>query len=540
MCYFESMKKINLVPLLSLLLLASCDGFESGDVSSYTGNYLLETANEKTYHVAWGNKSLTSERNLSIDIKSMTINEDKSVEYIKNDGTSHKGTIKVYEDYCKFSSTPIDSSYKFSLRYDHALYYSYESSHFGVEYDVTYINVTFKLDTKIDDKGGIKIVRKEDDRYKTDYVIGMTTFDIVVTNSDGTINSDIKRGNVRWSVGDTSIATVDSAGDVTPKKGGETTLTVTHNQYSDTITIKTAIFAPSFSYDSSIKNYFVGKTYDMPVITNKDNATVYYTIDDESVISISGNKFSCLYTGTVNVNAKAFTSIWGDMEELDFVIEVKDKNAPYFKFNDTVSTSGTGTVTKNKYSEIPYASLGIKAYSNQDVELTSMITVKSGSYDLTRAGKYNVILTVQDPTYAMSSDFALTLTVIEYETRKTLSPYDALVIDSSSYELVDEPYSYAIRTIRFNLRVSLNSKYDASDAKVICFFYFSIENWGRYRTYDYLGDGLTSVQYFELGGPRTLTFELEFSKGVDLHPETFVYEGSMAAISGYVYNYTYY
>ena len=204
-------KSFFIIPLLSLLVFTSCDMFDNGDVSPYVGEYVLETANEKTYHIYWSQKELKNESNLNLDIKRLTIREDKTVEYTTRDGEKKTGKIRVYDDYCKFSDTPIDSDYKFNIRYDGAIYYSYESSHFGVDYDVTYRHILF---TKYEeDKGGITLFRKEDSRYKqTDYVIGMTPFDVIVKKKDGTINEEIQRQHCRWSTGDSKIATVDSSG----------------------------------------------------------------------------------------------------------------------------------------------------------------------------------------------------------------------------------------------------------------------------------------------------------------------------------------
>ena len=529
-------KSFFIVPLLSLLVFTSCDMFDNGDVSPYVGEYVLETANEKTYHIYWSQKELKNESNLNLDIKRLTIKEDKTVEYTTRDGEKKTGKIRVYDDYCKFSDTPIDSDYKFNIRYDGAIYYSYESSHFGVDYDVTYRHILF---TKYEeDNGGITLFRKEDTRYKqTDYVIGMTPFDVIVKKKDGTINEEIQRQHCRWSTGDSKIATVDSSGNVTPQKGGETTLTVISGNYSDTINIKTAIFTTQFEVDSTIVNYEVGKSYDMPLKMDKTGVTVFYTVDEDDIISITDNSFKALRSGTVVVHASAFTSVWGDMKDISYTLEIRDKNAPYFKYNNYEATSGSGTITKNKYSEIPYNSLGIYAYTYQKVDISDSIYVKSGSYDLTKSGTYDVVITATDPVSLIPSDFALKLTVTDYEIAKTLSPYDALNVESASYELVDEPYSLAIKQIIFKMKVSLDERYDTSDGKVTVCFYFKIQNWGKYRTYNYVDEPLKVSKNFTYNGSRTLDFEYTFKPGVDLDPDTFTEYTSFALFSGYVYNF---
>ena len=126
-----------------LFLITSCDLFEkSGNIEDYVGSYVLDHANEKTYHVAWNNKTLTKEQNI-LEKCSFTINSDCSITFIDKDGKETIGKVKVLEKYCRFKDTPLDSDYKYYLRYDNALYYSYESSHASVEYDVTYREILF-------------------------------------------------------------------------------------------------------------------------------------------------------------------------------------------------------------------------------------------------------------------------------------------------------------------------------------------------------------------------------------------------------------
>ena len=535
-------KSFFIIPLLSLLVFTSCDMFDNGDVTPYVGEYVLETANEKTYHIYWSQKELKYESNLNLDIKRLTIKEDKTVEYTTKDGEVKTGKIRVYDDYCKFSGTPIDSDYKFIIRYDGAIYYSYESSHFGVEYDVTYRHILF---TKYEeDNGGITLFRKEDTRYKqTEYVIGLTPFDVIVKNKDGSVNENIQRQHCYWTTGDSKIATVDSSGNVSPQKGGETTLTVMSGNYTDTINIKTAIFTTKFDVDSTIVNYEVGKTYDMPISMDKTGVTVFYTVDDNDIISITDNSFKALRSGTVTVNASAFTSVWGDTKEISFTLEIREKNAPYFEFENRSSTSGSGTIPKNKYSAIPYNSLEIYAYTYQHEDISSSIIVKSGDYDLTKSGTYDVVISAIDPATFISSDFALKLTVTDYEIKKTLSPYDAVHIDSASYELVDKPISFAIDHIIFRMKVTLDERYDTSDAKVTAAFYFKIKEWGSssaYYRYDYTGEPLKVSQSFVYNGARSLEFEYDLALPQDCDPDTFVYEGANPIISGYVYNFVTY
>ena len=144
------LNRLLILPLVSFSLMG-CDLFEKkGDINDYVGEYILYTANERTYHIYWSQKTLTNEKELDIKVKSLTINEDKTVNYVTKDGESGKGKIKCLEKYCRFYNIPsINSNHKFNLRYDHTLYYSHESSHMGVEYDVTYVNIEFKKVSKL-------------------------------------------------------------------------------------------------------------------------------------------------------------------------------------------------------------------------------------------------------------------------------------------------------------------------------------------------------------------------------------------------------
>ena len=142
------MKKIFIILTLFLLvlLLSSCaDLFsEKGDILDYVGTYSLDGASERTYHVSWGNETLTSDTNLFDKSFSLIISDDYKVKVVYSDGVEEEGKIKCFKEYCRFYNTPLKSSYEFYKRYDGSLYYSYESKHVTVEYDVTYIGIIFK------------------------------------------------------------------------------------------------------------------------------------------------------------------------------------------------------------------------------------------------------------------------------------------------------------------------------------------------------------------------------------------------------------
>lgn len=137
--------------LLALALLCpiftSCDAFENkGDIADYVGNYVITACHEKTYHVSWGSKKLISEKEIQPGTGvQIIIKEDYSVAYTAKDGSKTTGKVKCLENYCRFTNTPIDSSYKFQrYKYDKNLHYSWESTHMSAEYDVTYRTITLE------------------------------------------------------------------------------------------------------------------------------------------------------------------------------------------------------------------------------------------------------------------------------------------------------------------------------------------------------------------------------------------------------------
>ena len=139
------LKRFALFLLLATLPLSGCnDLFEKEiDGSVYEGSYVLEGATEKTYHIAWNVKTLLSEKEIMKSC-SFVINEDKTVIFTDHDGNVTKGRVKCFEKYVRFINTPLERSHEYHVRYDKALYYSYESKHLSAEYDVTYRSITFR------------------------------------------------------------------------------------------------------------------------------------------------------------------------------------------------------------------------------------------------------------------------------------------------------------------------------------------------------------------------------------------------------------
>ena len=140
------MRRAKLFLLLSVMSLPLCgcnDLFATKvDASEYAGEYKLDGASERTYHVAWNNEALLSDVTI-MEPCSFVINKDGSVDFTEHDGKVTKGRVKCFEKYVRFIGTPLNRSYEFNKRYDKALYYSYESKHMSAEYDVTYRSITF-------------------------------------------------------------------------------------------------------------------------------------------------------------------------------------------------------------------------------------------------------------------------------------------------------------------------------------------------------------------------------------------------------------
>ena len=139
----KNLFKALALSLFIIMPLTSCDLFEkSGNIENYIGSYTLDAANERTYHYYWGSKKLTNEKDISDAPKRIIINNDKTVTFYDRDGNENTGRVKCLEKYCRFYLLPVSSSYKFNLRNNKDLYYSYESFHMSVEYDVTYRTIS--------------------------------------------------------------------------------------------------------------------------------------------------------------------------------------------------------------------------------------------------------------------------------------------------------------------------------------------------------------------------------------------------------------
>ena len=396
----------------------------------------------------------------------------------------------------------------------------------------------------------IRIEReKEGDVVDYEYVFtnSLHRFVVIKTDKDGN-ESKVNGSFCNWSLKDRDMGSLDSSGSLTASKNGQTVLRATLGNLTAEINIKIATYAKTYELETDIKEYRKDSTYDMPFkmtanYQNNNPITIFYTLSNDNVIKVneSTNKFTVLEAGSVDVHAEFYINSRGEKEHFDFTINTAIKDAPYFKYKNSKALTGEGSVAKNKYTSIPFASLGITAYTSGDADISNLIKVDSGDYDLTEVGTYDVKLSVTDPKNNATSYFILNLEFTEYELKATLSPIDAVSYSNYKMEKVYErPYSLAIDHLEFECDVTLNNKYDTSDATVYCSFCFEIKNWGKSVTYDKLGGADILTQKFTFNGPRTVHFTYTFDPTGDLDPDTYIEYGPNVYIGGNVYNFIYY
>lgn len=383
--------------------------------------------------------------------------------------------------------------------------------------------------------------------YEYAFTNSLTAYQVVEISEDG--SEKVLNGSFcSWSIKDRDMASVDSSGNVTPKKNGNTSIVVKAGGVTTSLDIKIATYAKTYAIDESFNEYRVGNTYNMPLVltTNYQNnnpVTIFYTLSNDNVIEVDKNlnKFRVINSGTVDVHTEFYINSYGEKDHLDFTIVTSLANAPYFKYKNSKALTGEVSVAKNKYTSLPLDTFDITAFTYDDTNITSQIQIDTNNYNLGVEGTYNIKLSVTDTRYDATSYFVLKLEVTEYELKTTKSPYDAVsYYNYTVRQESDSPYSLAIDRLVFDCDVTLNSKYDTSDATVYCSFCFEIQNWGHYRTYDYIGGAEQLSQKFTFNGARTVHFSYTFQPSGDLDPNTFINYGPNVYINGNVYNLIYY
>ena len=396
------------------------------------------------------------------------------------------------------------------------------------------------------DQGYIQIVRKQyPEVVDYDYIFtngGYSSYTLVGQDRDGKPFDNIDQA-ADWIVGDRNMLSVDSVGTLDAKKNGTTTLTAKYGQYSDTIEVKIATIAKQFTLNDGLDEYRVGSTYDFPIDLTA-NATVWYTFSEQNIISISPtnpNKFYVNNMGSVDVTAEAYTDWEGHKSTLDFTISCVDENSPRFYVDGRLKTSSTFSCAARKYSLLPLEDIGLTAKAYDGTDITSSITLSSGEYSMSTVGTYNLVLSATDTRYHYTSYFNLTLNVTAYEEQKELSPVDA--ISSSVVRITSVradgyvQYENAVSAIIFSVDVTINDKYDASDARIWFDFTFNYRQWGASHVYTV---NKTVEDVFIKDGARTVTLSYRHETGAVYDLSSVEVTRDNEYINGYFYTYKVY
>lgn len=180
--------------------------------------------------------------------------------------------------------------------------------------------------------------------------------------------------------------------------------------------------------------------------------------------------------------------------------------------NRTMSQA-TVSVAKNQYERLEMEKLDIHAYSSSGADITELITIASGEYNLFKEGTYEVVLRVDD-VMGRVAYFHLTLVVLEFETKIYDSSFIFAGIEevSHSHDPVGIAYSQGIKEIDFAMTVRLNEDYDSADLDVTWLIYFKIKRWDDNIYVDHGEDPVVVKDCrFDKDGPTTLSMTYRFS-----------------------------
>ena len=247
-----------------------------------------------------------------------------------------------------------------------------------------------------------------------------------------------------------------SEGRVGTRADGEGKLRATYGNYSDEIDIKVVTPAKYVVEQDPLDEYRTGKTYDMPFIFEPKNAFAEYTFSKENSVQVlENNQFIPLEAGQIDVTVKSFNSDKGRYTLYNFTMNVVENDAPYFTIKDEKAYSGSLDVAKNKYKALDSDAIndmGIKAFAgDDDTDITSSITVKSGEFDLTTEGEYHVTLSAINKD--IETTFSLTLVIIEKE----------MVWEKVKFSLPIDSYSINVTSLRVataTVRTHIDKEYE--------------------------------------------------------------------------------
>ena len=209
-----------------------------------------------------------------------------------------------------------------------------------------------------------------------------------------TVKATVKPDNatnksVTWKSADTSIATVSSSGQITGKKAGSTTVTVTttDGSFSKTITVavkeKVAVSEITISGNSSGTE---GGTIQLTATVKPTDAfdkTVTWKSSDTGIATVSSSgKVTLKKTGTVTITATAKSGV-----SATHTIKVNEKAASYsIKFSPIVQ-EGTGAITQYSFT----VTKNNAAFSDYSFIMFNGTKVNKGSY--LSAAKYSTGVT---------------------------------------------------------------------------------------------------------------------------------------------------
>lgn len=288
-------------------------------------------------------------------------------------------------------------------------------------------------DVPVTGQGYLKISQQTTDLLTTDYIfVSNRSYQFWAKGkTDDGKNADYTN-SATWSSSDRSIFIVDSMGRVSALSNGTATLKAVYGDYSDEIEVKVTTPATSaiLVEEDILDEYRTTKTYDLPVYIKPQNAFVACTCSIEGGCEfLENNQFIPKKDGEMEITVRTFINDAGKSKFLKFTINPVNNDAPYFKYKDEVKESVAIDVAINKYQELSITELGIKAYAgNDDSDISSNITLKSGSYDLKTLGKYDLVYTVSN--LGVFSDLNVELNIVEREEVMTKIDVIKLPIDS--------------------------------------------------------------------------------------------------------------